>query len=104
MMEEIFEALKPYIIELLIAILTAVAGWIAKKFNEKIKNERARQIIKDSVKYAEQVGKTLGGSEKYQIALDKISTLLSAKGIKMSADEIETLVEAFVSEFKKGVE
>lgn len=103
-MEGILEALRPYIIELLIAILTAIAGWIARKFNAKLKNEIARQIIKDGVKYAEQVGRALGGAEKYQMALDKISALLSAKGIKMSEDEIETLIESFVSEFKKGVE
>ena len=65
-------------------------------------NDRKRSIAKAVVQFVEQVYKDIHGEEKLFAALDRASQLLAEKGIKFSAVEMETLIEAAVAEFNEA--
>lgn len=105
---EFFELLKPYIIEMLIAILTFVGTWLGNKIGKfidaKQEADNIRDIIASVVKYAEQKGKNLGSEEKLALAQKKAIEWASSKGIVISEIELEVMVEAFVNDFYKHYE
>lgn len=100
--------LKDILIPVLGIVLTAFAGYIAAKlksiYEKKINTETEKQIAETVVKAVEQMYKTLDGDEKFLLAENYIIDILRSKGIKISDDEIECLIEAVVCEFNKSWE
>lgn len=92
---------------IILTALTAVLGWlgatIKKIYNEKVKNETIRNIISDCVNYVEQKSKNEEIKNKYEMAKDKAINILNSKGIQVSEDEIDLLIESFVNGLKKEV-
>lgn len=92
---------------IIMGILTAVLGWlgatIKKIYNEKVKNETIRNVIDDCVKYVEQKSKTETIQNKYEMAKDKAINILNSKGIEITDDEIDLLIESFVNGLTKEV-
>ena len=92
---------------IILTALTAVLGWlgatIKKIYNEKVKNETIRIIISDCVNYVEQKSKNEEIKNKYEMAKDKAINILNSKGIQVSEDEIDLLIESFVNGLKKEV-
>lgn len=101
-MKEIIEALSPYIIELLVTILTIIGGYVGNLYKNKIKNEKTKEIIELTVKYVEQVGKELDSEEKLQLAQKEAISWLNEKGLKINDVELRMLIEATVCEFNKN--
>ena len=91
---------------IILTALTAILGWlgatIKKIYNEKVKNETIRNVINDCVKYVEQKSKTGEIKDKYEMAKDKAINILNSKGIQVSEDEIDLLIESFVNGLTKG--
>ncbi|MEG1597714.1 MAG: phage holin, LLH family [Bacilli bacterium] len=102
-MQEIINAVSPYILELILSIATFIGSIIASKYNEKVKNETTRKIVKDSINYVEQVFKDLHGIEKYNEAIKIASNVLKSKGIKVGTDELNLLIESLVAELNKEI-
>ena len=71
--------------------------------NEKVTNETIRSIISDCVNYVEQKSKNEEIKNQYEMAKDKAVNILNSKGIQVSEDEIDLLIESFVSGLKKEV-
>ena len=102
------EFINEYGMQLMYAIITAIAGYIgivlknlAKKyFNDKTKKE----VAKNAVQFVEQVYKNLYGAEKLTEALVAASEMLAEKGITVTDLELRVLVEAAVAEFNKAFE
>ena len=71
-----------------------------------IKNEHIKAIVEDAVNFAEQVGKELNihGTEKFKKAEEKVVSVLAAKGIKLTTDEIEMLIKSAVKAMNDAVE
>ena len=92
---------------IILTALTDVLGWlgatIKKIYNEKVKNETIRNIISDCVNYVEQKSKNEEIKNKYEMAKDKAINILNSKGIQVSEDEIDLLIESFVNGLKKEV-
>ena len=88
---------------ILLAILTAVFGVLgygAKQiYINHINDETKRSIAVATVKFVEQVWKTLHGADKLNKALETAETLLKKKGITFDAEEMKVLIEAAVAEF-----
>ena len=92
--------------EIVAMVVTAVFGMIgvmvknlvAKYLNDSTK----RAVAKTVVQFVEQCFKDVHGAEKMQIALNRACELLTEKGIKVSALEMETLIEAAVAEFNEA--
>lgn len=90
---------------IIMMILTGVVTWLGNKinkiYNEKIKNETIRNVINDCVKYVEQKSKTEKVQNKYLLAKEKALNILMSKGIDITDDEIDILIESFVNSLKE---
>ena len=91
------------IITLTLASIFGCLGYAAKKiYKNHINDETKRNIAKAVVQFVEQVYKDVHGEEKLFAALERAAELLAEKGIKFSAVEMETLIEAAVAEFNEA--
>lgn len=102
-MEELMDQITPYIM----IILTAIAGYLATKikvfFDSKIdkdNQERLLEFIAATVEFVEQIGIDLRPEEKFELAKSKILIWINQKGITVTEDELEVLIEAFVHNLK----
>ena len=100
------EFINEYGLQLLYAIITAIAGYIgiaAKNLVKKYLDDKTkREVAKTAVQYVEQVYKHLHGEEKFNEALSAASDILADKGITVTKLELMVLVEAAVGEFNKA--
>lgn len=99
------EFLSTYGMEILGAILTALAGYLGvviKNLCQKYLNDKTKQdVAKTCVKAVEQIYKDLHGEEKFNKALECISDMLTEKGIAVSETEMKMLIESAVAEFNE---
>lgn len=92
--------------EIITMIMTAIFGMIgimvknlvAKYLNDNTK----RAVAKTVVQFVEQCFKDIHGKEKLEVALNRACEMLTEKGIEVSYLEMETLIEAAVSEFNEA--
>lgn len=91
------------IIGLILAAIFGCIGYAAKKvYQNHINDDTKRSIAKAVVQFVEQVYKNIHGADKLHAALERAEQLLAEKGIKFSAVEMETLIEAAVAEFNEA--
>lgn len=102
-----FEILQPYLLEILVAILTGIASFIGVKikkvYEEYVNTKVKKDVVEDTVKYVEQVFKDIHGQEKLEKAKEKALEWLNEKGISISEVELEILIEATVNSFNKEI-
>lgn len=98
-MEQLMEQITPY----LMIILTAVAGYLATKIKSfidaKVDHEKQEQLIQfvgKTVEYVEQIGFDLNSDEKFKLAKAKVVIWMNQRGITVTEEELEVLIEAFV--------
>ena len=100
------EFFATYALPAIIAVLTAVAGFIGarvKNLYEKYINDKVKQaVVRTCVKAVEQLYHDLGGPEKLEKAKEGIEDMLNEKGIPITELEMNLLIEAVVSEFNYG--
>lgn len=100
------EFINEYGLELLYAIVTAIAGYIGiviKNLATKYLNDKTKQsVAKIAVQYVEQVYKDLHGEDKLNAALVAASEMLAEKGIVVTELELRVLIEAAVAEFNEA--
>ena len=97
------EFVNTYGMQILYAILTAIAGWLGiviKNLVQKYINDKTKKdVAKSAVKFVEQVYKDLHGDAKLNEALTAASAMLAEKGITITDLELRVLIEAAVAEF-----
>ena len=102
------EFINEYGVQLLYAIITAIAGYIGiviKNLVTKYLNDKTKlAVAKTAVQFVEQVYKDLHGEEKLTQALNAASEMLAEKGITVTELEMRVLIEAAVAEFNKAFE
>ena len=91
--------LMPSIISMAVTVLTVLGGYLGMKLKEILNTKQKRDIVEATVKYVEQVGKSLGSEEKLELAKKKALEWLNSKGLTVSEVELEILIEAFVNDF-----
>lgn len=100
------EFINEYGMELLYAIITAIAGYIGivvKNLVSKYLNDKTKlAVAKTAVQYVEQVCKDLHGEEKLNEALIAASEMLAEKGVVVTELEMRVLIEAAVAEFNEA--
>ena len=98
------EILQNYIFEILVAIITAMMSFIGLRiknaYTKYIDTQTKKDVVKDTVKYIEQVYKDIHGKEKLEMAKIKALEWLNEKGIKISEVELEILIESAVNGLK----
>ena len=102
------EFISTYGMEILYAVITAVAGWLAvavkSLVTKYLDNKTKKDVASTVVKAVEQIYKDLHGEDKLKKAITYMSDMLTSKGIKASEVEILVLLEAAVGEFNKVFE
>ena len=102
-MNDLLNEIMPYVM----IILTAIAGYLATRIkayiDSKIDKDKQNQLlkfIKVTVDYVEQIGIKLKPEEKFELAKAKALIWINGKGLTVSEDELEILIEAFVHNLK----
>lgn len=101
-----FKLIQPYILEIIVAILTGVASFIGMKvkkvYEDHVNTKTKKDVVDTTVKYVEQVYKDIHGAKKLEKAKEKALEWLNEKGITISDTELEILIEASVNGFKNS--
>lgn len=102
------EFVANYGMEILYAIITAIAGYIGivvKNLYQKYVNDNTKKaVVKTCVQAVEQIYTNLHGEEKYNKVVESASEMLTEKGITITDIELKMLIEAAVGEFNKVFE
>ena len=92
--------------EIVLMVVTAIFGTlgvVVKNLAKKYLNDNTKKAVaKTVVLFVEQCFKDMHGAAKLEAALNRASEILNEKGIKVSALEMETLIEAAVAEFNEA--
>ena len=90
-----------------IAVLTALAGYVALRVRKMLslreKGLIKRRVVEDCVKAVEQVYADLDGPAKKAKAEQGIRELLAEKKVEITAFELDILIEACVKELNCGL-
>ena len=101
------ELLSTYVLPLLAAALTALAGFVGTQiknlYRRWVDDKTKEAVVRTCVKAAEQLYRDLGGPEKLERAKAGIRQMLEEKGIFISELEMEMLIESVVAEFNQGL-
>lgn len=100
------QILNEYLLKLVLVIVLAIATWLGTQakalYTKYINTQIKKDVAATSVRFVEQIFKDLHGSEKLHEAMKKASELLALYGIKITEDELITLIEAAVNEFNNS--
>lgn len=97
---QFLQILMPILATVLTAVFTYLGNKIKNAYETKLKNETAKTIVDDTVRYVQQVYKDLDGTEKLQKAIEKAQSVLKEKGIILTDVEINMLIESSVFTLK----
>ena len=101
------ELLGSYVLPVLAAVLTALAGFVGTQlknlYRRWVDDKTKEAVVRTCVKAVEQLYRDVGGPEKLERAREGIRQMLEEKGIPISQLEMDLLIESVVSEFNRGV-
>lgn len=105
-MNEILELLQPYLLEIIVAILTGIATFIGSKvkkiYEEKVNTETKEKVVNTVVNAVEQIYKDINGEQKLQICIENAIEMLNEKGLSITELELRMLIESTVNSFNKA--
>lgn len=101
-LNQFIQILLPILATFLTGLFTYIGNRLKKVYEEKVNNETAKAVVEDAVKFVEQVYTDLDGKLKLQKATEQVSEVLASKGIKISAAEINMLIESAVYGLNEG--
>ena len=102
LLNQFIQILLPILATFLTGLFTYIGNRLKKVYEEKVNNETAKAVVEDAVKFVEQVYTDLDGKLKLQKATEQVSEVLASKGIKISAAEINMLIESAVYGLNEG--
>ena len=102
-LNQCLDILLPAVASVIAVLLGVLATKIKTTYNDKIQDETVRTIVKSVVEWAQQVYQDCEGPEKLQKALEKASVILNEKGITISDEELNMLIESAVYGLKQGI-
>lgn len=101
MSDIVFEALK--LIVMIVGLL--IARYAVPWLKQKTENEKTEQIlvwVEQAVLMAQQVHWAKTGEERKQIVLGILKQIIEEKGIQITDEQLDTLIEAAVKSMKMG--
>lgn len=105
-MNEFLNAIQPYLLEVIVAILTGIATYIGTKvkkvYEDKVNTETKEKVVKTVVNAVEQLYKDLKGQEKLEKCIENATEMLNEKGITVTELELRMLIESTVNSFNKA--
>ena len=101
------ELLGSYVLPVLAAALTALAGFVGTQlknlYRRWVDDKTKEAVVRTCVKAMEQLYRDVGGPEKLERAREGIRQMLEEKGIPITQLEMDMLIESVVSEFNQGL-
>lgn len=94
-----FEALKLVIMIVSLVIARYLIPWLKVSIDEH-QMEQIITIIESGVQMAQQVHSSESGEKRKQIVTEYVHNMLTKKGLTISEEELDTLIEAFVKQLK----
>lgn len=101
-LNQFIQILLPILATFLTGLFTYIGNRLKKVYEEKVNNETAKAVVEDAVKFVEQVYTDLDGKSKLQKATEQVAEVLASKGIRISAAEINMLIESAVYGLNEG--
>ena len=100
------EIIQQYLTQIVVAIFLALAAFLGAQakalYKRFITTEIKQTVVRDAVRFVEQVYIDLHGPEKLAQAMAKASEILEGYGITISETELVTMIEAAVNEFNNA--
>ena len=100
------ELLGTYVLPVLAAALTALAGFVGAQlknlYRRWVDDKTKEAVVRTCVKAVEQLYRDVGGPEKLERAREGIRQMLEEKGIPITQLEMDMLIESVVAEFNYG--
>lgn len=93
---QFINAIMPYVITIVTALLGYVSVAIKNKISKKLDTQTKQEVARATVEYVEQVYQALGGAEKLQKAIEQARLILQEKGISITEVELKMLLESAV--------
>ena len=93
----------PVLATFITGVFTYIGNKIKNAYQKKINDETAKTVVKDVVRFVEQVYGDIHGKEKLQKAIEQVSIILQEKGIKITETEIMMLIESAVYGLNEGL-
>lgn len=101
------EMFSTYVLPVLAAALTALAGFLGTQlkalYRRWVDDKTKEAVVRTCVKAVEQLYHHLGGPEKLEKAREGVRQILEEKGISISQLEMDLLIESVVAEFNYGL-
>ena len=94
-----FEALKLVVMIVSLLIARYLIPWLKTSIDEH-KMDQIFTIIQSGVQMAQQVHGTESGEARKTIVVNYVHRMLSQKGLSISEEELDVLIEAFVKQMK----
>jgi len=102
-LNQFIQILMPVLATFITGVFTYIGNKIKNAYQKKINDETAKTVVKDVVRFVEQVYGDIHGKEKLQKAIEQVSIILQEKGIKITETEIMMLIESAVYELNEGL-
>lgn len=93
----------PILGTLFVALISFIGISIRNVYKKYVNTQLKKEIVDTTVNYIEQISKTIlmGSEEKFSQAKDKALTWLEEKGISISEEELELLIESAVNQLNQ---
>lgn len=102
MLNELINQICNNILQTILVLVFSYIGLAIKNLNKKyVDSEIKKIIVKDCVKFVEQIYTDVHGDSKKAACEDKIVQLLDEKGIIITPTELNVMIEAAVQELNK---
>jgi len=102
-LNQFIQILMPVLATFITGVFTYIGNKIKNAYQKKINDETAKAVVKDVVRFVEQVYGDIHGKEKLQKAIEQVSIILQEKGIKITETEIMMLIESAVYGLNEGL-
>ena len=99
MSEITFEALKLVVMVVALIIARYLVPWLKVSIDEH-QMDQIFTIIQSGVQMAQQVHGAESGETRKAIVVNYVHRMLSQKGLSISEEELDVLIEAFVKQMK----
>lgn len=102
--EIVIKIVIPCLSAFFIALASVLATQLKRILTERINTSEKRDVVEVCVKAAEQIYSDLNGTEKLNKVKRNTIQILETKGIKISALELDMLIESVVAAFNNKFE
>ena len=102
-LNQFIQILMPVLATFITGVFTYIGNKIKNAYQKEINDETAKTVVKDVVRFVEQVYGDIHGKEKLQKAIEQVSIILQEKGIKITETEIMMLIESAVYGLNEGL-